>query len=274
MSGGGARGIAHIGVIEEMERRGYEIASITGTSMGALVGGVHAMGKLEEFKNWLYALDKLKAISLVDFTFSSKGLIKGDKILNAMREFIPDELIENLPIPYSAVAVDILSMREVVFTKGSLYKAMRASIAIPTLFTPVREGRSLFVDGGVLNNLPIQHATRIHGDSLVAVNVCAGSPPGESMQLPNDAGSELQGQVASRSKSLPHSEKEELNFGYFDLINRVVAMMTQRIVLDTIERYPPDLLINIPRDSCGILDFFRAEEMVEIGRQIASESLA
>lgn len=270
LSGGGARGIAHIGVIEELEQRGYEIVSITGTSMGALVGGIYALGKLQEFKNWLYTLDKLKVFSLVDFSFSSQGLIKGDKVLNAMREFIPDDLIENMGIAYTAVAVDILNKQETVFTQGSIYRAIRASIAIPTLFTPVSEGKSLFVDGGVLNNLPIKHAKRVKGDLLVAVNVNA-TPTADSVLPPDKTPDEGTNQESLLKKFLSRSKAEE-SLGYFDLINRVIALMTEHIVQTSLEKYPPDILIDIPRDACSIFDFYRGEEMVEIGRKAAQES--
>jgi NTE family protein len=157
LSGGGARGIAHIGVIEELEKQGFEIASISGTSMGAVVGGVYALGKMEEYKNWLYTLDKIKIFSLIDFSFSTQGLVKGDKLLNTVKAFIPDANIEDLSIPYAAIAADIINKKEVVFTKGSLFDAIRASMAIPTVFTPVKTEHGLLIDGGIINNMPINH---------------------------------------------------------------------------------------------------------------------
>ena len=176
LSSGGARGIGHIGVIEELEKRGYEITSIAGTSMGALVGGVYALGKLEEFKKWMCSLDKLKVFSLVDFTFSSNGLVKGDKVLNAIKEFVPDTKIEDLKIDYSATATDIANHKEIVYKSGSIYEAIRASIAIPMVITPVINNNSVIVDGGVLNNLPISNVKRNKGDLLVAVYVNADVP--------------------------------------------------------------------------------------------------
>ncbi len=149
LSGGGARGIAHIGVVEELEKRGFEIRSIAGTSMGALVGGIYAVGKLQEFKNWLYTLDKLDVFKLIDFTLSSQGLIKGDRVFKKMKEFIPDKNIEDLKIHYAATATDIINNKEVVFNQGSIYDAIRASVAIPTVITPVKQDDTLLVDGGV-----------------------------------------------------------------------------------------------------------------------------
>jgi NTE family protein len=147
LSGGGARGFAHIGAIEEIESRGYEICSIAGTSMGALVGGVYATGKLNEFKEWAYNLDKQKIFKLIDFSFTNQGLIKGDRVLKTMKKFIPDANIEDLKIKYTATACDMAQNKEVVFREGSLYNAIRASISIPTVFTPVVSGNMVLVDG-------------------------------------------------------------------------------------------------------------------------------
>ena len=176
LSGGGALGLAHIGVIEELEKQGFEIVSIAGTSMGALVAGAFAMGKLSEFKVWMCSLDKLKVFKLVDFTLSWQGLVKGDKVFNRMKDFMPDANIENLRIPYAAVAVDIVNNTEVVFTSGSLYKAIRASVSIPTVFTPVETKTGLLVDGGVMNNIPINRVKQIAGAQLFAVDVNANIP--------------------------------------------------------------------------------------------------
>ena len=139
LSGGGARGIAHIGVIEELERQNFEITSIAGTSMGSLVGGVYALGKIEVFKNWICTLDKRKVFSLVDFALSKQGMIKGDRVLKKMKDFIPDTNIEELSIPYVAVAADLLHREEIAFSEGSIYEAIRASIS------PIQSLTNLFL---------------------------------------------------------------------------------------------------------------------------------
>jgi len=176
LSGGGARGIAHIGVIEELEKQGLEIKSIAGTSMGALVGGIYAVGKLQEYKNWMYTLDKIDVFKLIDFTLSSQGLIKGDRVFKKMKEFIPDMNIEELKIHYTATATDIINKKEVVFTKGSIYEAIRASVAFPSVLTPVKKDDSVLVDGGVMNNVPINHVKRTRDDILIVVYVNAVIP--------------------------------------------------------------------------------------------------
>lgn len=278
LSGGGARGMAHIGVIEELEKRGYEIVSLAGTSMGALVGGVYTVGKLEDLKNWLYTLDKRKVFSLIDFTFSKQGFIKGDKVFHKMKDFVPDINIEDLRIPYLAVASDILRKKEVVFTSGPLLDAIRASVSIPTVLTPVNTDKGLLVDGGILNNIPINHVKRVKGDIVIAVNVNADVP----VYRPKISKKEEAHKLSVYQKKLnefysylhhinPLSHEEK--FGYFDIINKTLSLMTARVVQLMLESHSPDILINISHESCGTYDFFKAEELVEIGRHNAIKSL-
>ncbi len=278
LSGGGARGIAHIGVIEELQKRGYEITSIAGTSMGALVGGMYAAGKLEEYKLWMCSLDKMKVFSLVDFTFSADGIVKGDKVLNAIREFVPDTNIEDLKIAYSATAADIENHKEIVYRSGSLYEAIRASIAIPMVITPVIKDNAIIVDGGVVNNLPISNVKRYKDDLLVAVYVNANVQPiklniskkeekvkkSVYLQKLNEFYEQLN--IIS-----PKPKKEKL--GYFTLIDKTIVSASLQMVQLTIEKYPPDILVNISRDTCGTYDFYKADELIEIGRMAAIESL-
>ena len=278
LSGGGARGIAHIGVIEELESRGYLIKSISGTSMGALVGGVYAVGKIQEFKNWLYTLDKQHVFSLIDFTFSSQGFIKGDRVLKTMKNFIPDANIEDLKIKYTATAFDLAQNKEIVFSEGSLYHAIRASIAIPTVFTPVLAGKSVIVDGGVVNNIPINNASRTKDDILIAVYVNADIPV-RKPYLPQIEKTKRQNLYLKKIKGFKDhifkiNPKEKIKkMNYFDLINKTITSMTNHIAIMSIKEYPPDILIEISRESCGIFDFFKAEELVEIGRFAASNKL-
>jgi len=278
LSGGGARGIAHIGVIEELEKQGFEIKSIAGTSMGALVGGVFALGKMEEYKKWLYSLDRMKVFALIDFTLSSQGLVKGDKVLNKMKEFIPDAKIEELNIHYAAVAADIVNKKEVVFTKGSVFKAIRASMAIPTVFTPVKTKNGLLVDGGVINNIPLNHAKRESGDLLIAVNVNADIPlekPAVSKKEEKADQSVYQQKIKEFYQHLqdilPSNKEEKL--GYFDLINKTIGMMTYHIGQTNLKNHPPDILIEISHDACTTYDFYKAKELVQIGRYAAAKSL-
>lgn len=171
LSGGGPRGFAYIGAIEELESRGYKITSIAGTSIGSLIGGVYAAGKLDDVKQWLYSLDVWNMFSLIDFSLSMNHLVKGDRIISALKDIVPQINIEDLNIPYKAVATDLYTGEEVVFTSGDLFSAIRASISIPTLFKPVEYNDSLLIDGAMSNCLPINRVERTPGDILVAFDV-------------------------------------------------------------------------------------------------------
>jgi len=286
LSGGGARGIAHMGVIEELDRRGYKIVSVTGTSMGALVGGVYADGAMEPFRDWMLSLDRRKVLSLVDFTVSRVGLVKGDRVFNKMKDFIPDSLIEELKLPYAAVAVDLINNKEVVFREGSLFDAIRASVSIPSVLTPVKTEDGLLIDGGVMNNIPVDHAPRVPGDLLLVVNVNA-SIPVVPPQISREE-DEKQKRAYRRKieefqqhlhKILPHGSAEkqahihEEKMGYFNLIDKTISLMTNHMAQMSLKYFPPDVMIEISRDACGTFDFFKAGEMLEMGRAAAVEAL-
>lgn len=278
LSGGGARGIAHIGAIEVLEEQGFEITSIAGTSIGALVGGIYALGKLEIYKDWLCTLDKVRVFEMVDFTLSGMGIIKGDRVIHKMRELVVDANIEDLHIPYIAVAADILNKREVVFRKGSVIDAIRASIAIPTFFTPVRTEDGLLVDGGVVNNLPIDHVNRTPGDILVVVDVNAPIPC-DRPHVPEHEATSRESKYQEKLKEF-YSHIQSINplgheehFGYFDVINKTISMMTYHTTQIALQKHTPDIVINVSHDSCGVYDFFKAHDMVEMGRHVAEKSI-
>ena len=168
LSSGGPRGLAYIGAIEELLDRGYGIHSVAGSSMGSLVGGVYAAGKLAEFKQWLTGLDGWSVFSLMDLSVSKNHFVKGDKIMAAIQEIVPDVDIQSLPIPYCAVATDLCTGEEVLFRTGKLFEAIRASISIPSLFRPVPHGMSMLIDGCMVNCLPLNHVARKADDILVA----------------------------------------------------------------------------------------------------------
>lgn len=276
LSGGGARGFAHIGAIEEIERRGYIINSIAGTSMGALIGGVYATGKLNEFKEWAYNLDKQEIFKLIDFSFSNQGLIKGDRVLKAMKNFIPDVDIRDLKIKYTATAFDLAHNKEIVFREGSLYNAIRASISIPTVFTPVISGNSVLVDGGVVNNIPISNAIRTENDILIAVYVNADVPVHHFNISGKSKRQALYIQKINEFRKSFHksdSTDHKRKFHYFNLINDTIASMTNHMATAIIKNSPPDIFVEISKKSCGTFDFYKAEELVETGRFATQEKL-
>ena len=276
LSGGGARGLAHIGVIEELEKRGYTITAIAGTSMGALVGGVYAAGKLEELKEWVLQLNQLKLIRLMDLSFQNKGLIKGAKIINRLAKMIPDVAIEDLPIPFSAVAADVLGRKEVVFSEGSLHEAVRASTAIPTLFTPVQRDGMILTDGGILNNLPVNHVKKSRRSKIFAVDVNAHKAP---LKMPmgkeqiTESATWMQRNSIVKLKQSTKKTKDNDVYNYSWILDRSLSIMIEQIALSSIERNPPDLLMNISRETGGTLDFLKAEQIIETGRYCAIKYL-
>lgn len=278
LSGGGARGLAHIGVLEELEKRDYQVTSVAGTSMGSLIGGVYALGKLDEFTQWARSMDRVKILRLFDFSLGTTGLVKGERLLRRMKAFIPDKSIENMDIPYAAVAVDLLTSSEVVFRQGSIYDAIRASISIPTVFTPVNRDGRLLVDGGVMNNVPVDQVARTEGDLLLAVNVNADIPlPGDD----KSQGEREREEEANREKwkeFYRHLGRQQKNagqekLGYFSLVSRTIDLMTNHMADLLLEKHRPDMLINVSREHCHVFDFFKVEAMIEAGRQAAREAL-
>lgn len=171
LGSGGARGYSHIGVIKELEKQGYEIKSISGSSMGALIGGLYAAGKLDEYEQWVSNFNVIDVLKLVDFSFKSTGMIKADKVFSKIEEIIGDICIEDLDIDFTATATDIVNKKEVWLQKGSLKDAIRASIAIPTVFTPIKINERLLFDGGILNPLPILPTASQFSDMIIAVNL-------------------------------------------------------------------------------------------------------
>jgi len=276
LSGGASRGLAHIGVIEELEKQGFNITSVAGNSMGAFIAGMYAMGYLEGYKKWILTLDKADVFNLIDFTISTQGLIKGDKVFNKMKELFPDKNIEDLEIPFAAVATDITNMKEVVFTKGSVYNALRASVAIPTVFTPAKNGDITMVDGGVVNPIPLNRVKRTDGDILVASYVNAQIPYDKPIIIEDKDEDTIYTKkikefLQKLNNKLPTSNKEHLN--YISLLNRSTSMLTHTISTMMIEKYNPEILINVSAQAGSTFDFFKAEELIEAGRLSAIKSI-
>lgn len=278
LGSGGARGTAHIGVIRELLNRGYEITSIAGTSMGALVGGVYAAGKLDEYESWLCSLSKLDVFNLVDFTMSKQGIIKADKVLIEIKKFIPDRQIQELPIKFAAVATDLKNREEVVLTEGSLFDAIRASISIPMVITPMQKNDTLFVDGGVVNPVPVNRVYREVDDIMIAVNVNSYIPyQNHTAEAPELASIDQLNSSKLRIfqnrlyRLFPSNKKESI--GYFNLISESSSLMLSQITKLTLELNPPDLLIEVSRNACGTFDFYKATELIEAGKEATKKSL-
>ena len=321
LSSGGPRGFAYIGAIEELLARGYNITSIAGCSIGSLVGGIYAAGGLPLFKEWLFQLDERKVMRLMDFTISKSYLVRGDKIINTIKEIVPDVDIETLNIPYAAVATDLYSGEAVVFRKGNLYDAIRSSISIPSLFRPQKNGIHTFIDGGVVNTMPYDIVARNGHDLLVGFDV--NSIDSEAIKsflsklkkFEADANYKEQSSreaisTVARDKTLSviekvkiigsHSEeliklKRETNSqrkslvkcdtgvavpadiiddNYYSILTRSYSLMNQTIARLQTEIANPDILAKMNFDSfCTILDYARAKEISEKGRELMAEAI-
>ena len=280
LGSGGARGYSHIGVIEELERRGYEIVCVAGSSMGALVGGVYAAGRLQEYRQWVTGLSWVSVFKLMDLTLRGEGTIRGERLLKRLREILGNPLIEELAIPYTAVATDLTHQKEVWFQNGSLLDAIRASIAVPGFFTPVIEEERMLVDGGVLNPIPIIPTVAAHADLIIAVDLNSDvKMPQVSLpdtQYLNRSGFSDEWHLDGSPQE--ESEADEVSLpnkgaGRIDVLLNAVEVMQESLGKYKVAGYPPDLLIQIPKDACSFYDFHRASEMIELGRCISERSL-
>ncbi len=320
LGSGGARGYAHIGVIDELQARGYEIGCIAGCSMGAVVGGIFAAGKLPEYREWTESLDYLDVLRLLDVSFHL-GAIRGERVFGRIHDIVGEINIEELAIPFTAVATDLTNQQEIWFQEGCLHQAMRASAAIPSLFTPVIQGKRMLVDGGLLNPLPIVPVVSSHCDLIIAVNLNATNQnhyqlpvierpaalKGRIDQLMTTLGSRLPSfrrkseddvlllaeeqqradavspaAAPSRAwadeaapKSASGSRVAEFSgpASLLELVNQSFEVMQTSLAQYKIAGYPPDILINVPKSVCRFFEFYKAPELIMLGRQIARDTL-
>lgn len=296
LASGGARGLAHIGVIDELVDRGYKISSIAGTSMGALVGGLYAAGTLDKFREWALSLDKVKVLRMVDFTINSQGFIKGEKVFGTLNrlDIIPELDIEKLTIPFTAISSDIINNKEVVFSKGNLRQAIRASIAIPSIFTPVKFQNGWLVDGGVLNPLPVNRISRTKDDLLIAVDINSLIPyhkptlPVNKKKKDSINSEKITLLIKKWDEFFNHDHFEKVNKfdvndlvkignvkkpGYINILSHSVQLMQTRLTQYALEQCPPDILINISKNACSSFEFYKTEEMILYGRETCRKAM-
>lgn len=266
LSSGGARGLAHIGAIEELESHGYHISSIAGCSMGALIGGVYAAGKLKEFREWMKTIDRKKMIELTDFSFSINHLAKGTRIIETIMEFVPDMAIEDLPVPYCAVATDLKAGREVVFNKGSLFESIRASISMPSFYKPVQRDGMVLIDGGILNPIPLNRVKRQKKDILVGIDVSGHDYKAQWDEMHRL--NEMQKQDNSlKSKLLDMLIPDNIEFNYYTMLSRTNSLMIRQNSILMAKLMKPDILVDIQMSRYGTFDFDKSEKLVAIGKQ-------
>ena len=313
LSSGGPRGWAYIGAIEELESRGYNITSIAGTSIGSIIGGIYAAGKLADIKEWLFSLDAWKVFSLMDISISKNHLVKGDKVIGAIKEIVPDVNIEDLNIPYKAIAADLYTGEEVVFDRGALFEAIRASISIPSLFRPVKYGFRTLVDGGVVNTMPLDRVDRNGNDIVVAFDVNDVDVESIRQTIIDEARYEedrlnaekaLDKETRNVLNSIRHNSnltlmdklrlakdqgtkiishkmhteelEPELFFeeNYYSILSRTFSLMNHVIAKAAAERFQPEVLVKMPFDLYDdISDYAKAEEISEVGRELMKKAL-
>ncbi len=313
LSSGGPRGWAYIGAIEELEARGYNITSVAGTSIGSLIGGIYAAGRLAEVKEWLFSLDAWKVFTLMDLSISKNHLVKGDRVIGALKEIVPNINIEDMGIPFRAVAADLYTGEEVIFDRGPLFDAVRASISIPSLFRPVKYGYRTLVDGGIVNTMPIDRVVRSGNDIVVAFDVNDVDVESIRHTLISEAREEEAKKEAERAldaetktvmdsvrhnASLSIAEKfklakaqgekiimhklnnedqeSELLFddSYYSILSRTFSLMNHVLAKNAADRYKPEVLVKMPFDAYGdISDYAKAREISEAGRELMREAL-
>jgi len=276
LSSGGARGFAHIGAIKVLESEGYNITSVAGTSMGALVGGIYAAGQIREFEEWVRTLDVMEVLKLTDITISSRGFVKGKKVIEKMEEIVPARKIEDLLIPFSAVATDLVKGTEKVFTEGSLFDAIRASISIPTVFQPFKVGKDFFVDGGLVNPIPINRVVRHEGDILAVVDVNADIPHDEVKKVEEEVEDNRYMKIikslrSKTDKQIPKNKKDDI--GLFNLNTRSISIMLNQIASLTLQHHSIDIMVHISRESYSTYDFYKASEIISAGEKATRKAL-
>ncbi len=272
LGSGGARGYAHIGVIDVLEKEGYKIESISGSSMGALVGGLYACGKLPLYKEWVLSLDFFSVLKLIDFSFATTGVIKGDKVFDILEDFIGDIQIQNLPISFTAVATDLNTQKEVWFQEGSLLKAIRASISIPTVFTPQINEKHLLVDGGILNPLPTVPLLSDVTDLLIAVNLNAERQATNLLSSSTQEDS-IQNKITEflQKNFSPKNSYDDQN--YFTIISKTIETMQNLITRYELAAHQPDIVIEIPKNLCGFYEFHQAKKIINYGQEVAYKKI-
>lgn len=284
LGSGAARGYAHLGVIKAIEDEGYEIASISGCSIGSVVGGVYAAGKLDDFNDWACSLDKIRVLRMLDMSFRNGAYIKGDRFFRAIEEMIERPAIESLPIAFTAVAVDLLNQKEFWFQKGDLIDAMRASSAIPSIVSPVELNGRFYVDGGVLNPLPIIPTVSAGADYIIAVDL---NGPAQELSTEDFVEQNNEPEWWSNFKGLfgrQRSDEEmqkpdirkssSVSWGRIQTINMMFETMQESLAQFKLAGYSPNLLISIPKDFTGFYEFWRAQELIEFGYEVAAKALS
>lgn len=282
LGSGGARGHAHIGVIKAIEERGLQIRNIAGCSMGALIGGIYAAGDLDNYSEWVNRLERRDVIKLLDLSFTGQSLFKGERVFSVLEELLGDRRIEDLDFGYVAVATDLERQREVWLNDGLLFQAMRASCAVPGVFSPVKVNGTALVDGGLVNPIPIAPTLNDSTSMTIAVNLNAINDQQRLHRVHRrkkpDAREQAERGKLSQfiNKLMPNNDSEQKDQEppkATELMIKSIDIMQGAIARMKLASYAPDKVIDIPRQSASFFEFERAEEMAELGYQVTEKAL-
>jgi len=278
LGSGGARGYAHIGAIAEIEARGHEVVAVAGSSMGALVGGLYAADALDDYADWARGLTQSQMLRLLDPKWSAGGAIAAERIFAKVGELLGERLIEDLRVPFTAVATDLRARREVWFQRGPLLSAVRASIAIPGVITPVVMNGRLLADGGLMNPMPIEPTASAAADLTIAISLQGDRGARERSTPAREAAEPTwREELVGRVRRTVGREKEPLDpleqVRISDVVGLSMDAMQGLVARYRMAGLPPDVLVTVPVSAARTLDFHRATAMIELGQQLTAEAL-
>ncbi len=291
LGSGSARGWSHIGVIRALTEAGVQVDCVSGTSIGALVGAVYAAGKINVLETWVRQLEWKQILSFMDVVLPKSGLIDGRKIADFVRQHIQVENIEELPIPFGAVATDLRMGQEVVLREGDIIEAVRASISLPGIFTPVEKDHAFLIDGGLVNPLPVSAARDMGADFVIAVDLNSDIMP-RKRSRPSTAGIR-RGLGVGEDHPLALSLREKISAldlsvvmqirtwlerdpspDIFEVLLTSIRIMQTQITRSNLKSDPPDLLIQPNLGHINLMEFHRADEAIAEGYRAAKSQLA
>ncbi len=287
LGGGAARGFAHIGVLRVLEAHGIKPDVIVGTSIGAVAGGCYAAGHLDAFEEWARGLTMRGVIGYLDISLGGSGLIGGSRLAARLEQTVGERTIESLPGPFAAIATELATGHEIWLTRGRLIDALRASYALPGIFTPVRIGGRWLVDGALVNPVPVSAARALGARIVIAVNVNA-DLLGHGTVIASHGSSEEDERARIEQRTRIGSLREMISPEHFikrRLLGRdgqpgissvmidAFNVMQDRVTRSRLAGDPPDAIINPRLGRIGLFDFHHAREAIDIGTQAAERAI-
>lgn len=286
LGGGVGRGWTHIGVIHALVEAGLKPDIIAGTSIGAVVGGCYAAGKLDALEEWARGLTPMSVMRLMDFRLRQPGMIGGARLQRRLRDNLGDIRVEDLPLPFAAISADLLTGHEVWRNQGDLVDALRASYALPGIFPPIPYRHRMLIDGGIVNPVPVSACRALGADVVVAVSLLtdmAGQSRRQSMNGPGTPGNEMPDQMSSLEKAAPLGglggmvnrifRRDSSLPSLFSVMFSTLQIVTERMSRARLAADPPDVLLLPPLGHITMVEFHRAEEQIAIGRSVANEAM-